>query len=143
MLLLSINQPSKNALKIKPTTTSEKRYKKLLRNKFFKYCKRVNLRNSNKIKSKYISEEREYMRILNYSIKRANDCSSKHKKSKIMQLVEVPEERENLLDTKNILLKAKFSENYALLKHRKKIRNHFMIGPQSIDEALYTITFCA
>ena len=124
----------------KPATASEKRFKKYLRRKWFKYSKRLNFYNSKKMIEYYNQDDkRNSLLNLNYRIRCANNCASKYKKSRIMQYVEVPEDKEIIVDTKNKLLKAKLGENYIPLKHIKKIRNNFIICPQSIDEALYSV----
>lgn len=108
MLFSPIYKPGKQILKNKPETVTEKKYSKYLRSTYFKNSNRLNLRNSKiMIKSHYGIDIKYLLKRLNIKIEYPNNCSSEHKKSIIMQFVEVPEDKKIIAEAKNILLKAK------------------------------------
>ena len=101
MLFSSIYQPSKKTLSKKPTTLSEKKYKKYLRSKLFKYNTKLNLLNLKYMIFCFKQDDRiNYLDNLNYCIDYANICSSRHRKSKFIEHVKVPEDKEIIVDTK-------------------------------------------
>ena len=142
MLFSSINLPSKKAYKNKPTTVSEKKLKKYLPNKTYIDYSSMTIRDPKKtIKSECYDSKRDHLINLNYLILTINNCPLKLRKSKVLEYFEVPEDRKIVIDTKNILLKAKLGEDYTYSKNVKKIKNKSILEPQSVDKALYRINF--
>ena len=142
MLFSSINLPIKKESKNTPITIKEKRFKRYLKRKRYNYGPDLNIRSIQKmIESCDQKRKIDYLDDLNYMIHVFNNCPVKHRNTKVLEFVEVPKDREIILDTKNILLKAKLGKDYTHLKHIKKMKNHSIIGPQSVDKALYNINF--
>ena len=95
MLFSSINQPRKKKLNQKPTTLSEKKYKKYLRTTIFiKFQQTINIRDSKKMMVCSSEDREKFLDNLNYYIKRSNICFSRHRKSKVIEHIQVPEDKQ-------------------------------------------------